>query len=73
MIAHAGVLDALAAAVRDALEVEMTSRAADGQPPLPRAAKEALADAVLNLDKAADVHGMLRLGAPMMAARLAGE
>jgi 2-methylcitrate dehydratase PrpD len=33
----------------------------------------ALADAVLNLDKAADVHAMLRLGAPMMAARLAGE
>jgi hypothetical protein len=32
-----------------------------------------LADAVLNLDKAADVNGMLRLGAPMMAARLAGE
>ncbi|MBR0651924.1 MmgE/PrpD family protein [Roseomonas terrae] len=32
-----------------------------------------LADAVINLDKAADVHGMLRLGAPMMAARLAGE
>lgn len=32
-----------------------------------------LADAVLNLDKAPDVHGMMRLGAPMMAARLAGE
>lgn len=32
-----------------------------------------LADAVLNLDKAADVHGMLRLWAPIMAARLAGE
>jgi 2-methylcitrate dehydratase PrpD len=32
-----------------------------------------LADAVLNLDKAGDVHAMMRLGAPMMAARLAGE
>ena len=32
-----------------------------------------LADAVIGLDRAADVHGMLRLGAPMMAARLAGE
>lgn len=32
-----------------------------------------LADAVIGLDRAADVNGMLRLGAPMMAARLAGE
>lgn len=32
-----------------------------------------LADAVLNLERAADVNGMMRLGAPMMAARLAGE
>ena len=32
-----------------------------------------LADAVLGLDKAADVNAMMRLGAPMMAARLAGE
>ena len=32
-----------------------------------------LADAVLALDKAADVNGMMRLGAPMTAARLAGE
>jgi 2-methylcitrate dehydratase PrpD len=32
-----------------------------------------LADAVVGLDRAADVHGMMRLGAPMMAARLAGE
>ncbi len=32
-----------------------------------------LADAVLGLDKAADVHGLLRLGTPMVAARLAGE
>ncbi|SDB49021.1 MmgE/PrpD family protein [Belnapia rosea] len=32
-----------------------------------------LADAVITLDRAADVNGMLRLGAPMMAARLAGE
>ncbi len=59
MIAHTGVLDALAAAVRDALEVEMTSRAADGEPPLPRAAKEALADAVLRRQfEAMDAQGM---------------
>ncbi len=32
-----------------------------------------LADAVLNLDRAGDVNAMMRLGAPMMAARLAGE
>jgi 2-methylcitrate dehydratase PrpD len=32
-----------------------------------------LADAVINLDKAPDVNAMMRLGAPMMAARLAGE
>lgn len=32
-----------------------------------------LADAVLALHRAPDVHGMLRLGAPMVAARLAGE
>ena len=32
-----------------------------------------LADAVLNLERAGDVNGMMRLGAPMMAARLAGE
>jgi 2-methylcitrate dehydratase PrpD len=32
-----------------------------------------LADAVVGLDRAADVNGMLRLGAPMMAARLAGN
>ena len=32
-----------------------------------------LADAVLNLDKSGDVNAMMRLGAPMMAARLAGE
>ena len=32
-----------------------------------------LADAVIGLDKAADVNGLMRLGAPMMAARLAGE
>jgi 2-methylcitrate dehydratase PrpD len=32
-----------------------------------------LADAVIGLDRATDVNGMLRLGAPMMAARLAGE
>lgn len=32
-----------------------------------------LADAVLGLERAADVNGMMRLGAPMMAARLAGE
>lgn len=32
-----------------------------------------LADAVLNLSKAPDVNAMMRLGAPMMAARLAGE
>lgn len=32
-----------------------------------------LADAVIGLDRSADVNGMLRLGAPMMAARLAGE
>ncbi|MFN6121698.1 MAG: CpaF family protein [Actinomycetes bacterium] len=59
MIAHTGVLDALVAAVHDALEVEMTSRAADGQPPLPRAAKEALADAVLRRQfEAMDAQGM---------------
>lgn len=32
-----------------------------------------LADAVLGLEQAPDVGGMMRLGAPMMAARLAGE
>ncbi|MEN0072900.1 MAG: MmgE/PrpD family protein [Paracraurococcus sp.] len=32
-----------------------------------------LADAVIGLEKAADVNGLMRLGAPMMAARLAGE
>jgi 2-methylcitrate dehydratase PrpD len=32
-----------------------------------------LADAVLALDRAADVNGLMRLGAPIMAARLAGE
>jgi len=32
-----------------------------------------LADAVLALDRAPDVNGLMRLGAPMMAARLAGE
>ncbi len=32
-----------------------------------------LADAVLGLDRAADVNGMMRLGAPLLAARLAGE
>jgi 2-methylcitrate dehydratase PrpD len=32
-----------------------------------------LADAVLSLDGAPDVNGLMRLGAPMMAARLAGE
>lgn len=32
-----------------------------------------LADAVLGLDCAADVNAMMRLGAPLMAARLAGE
>jgi 2-methylcitrate dehydratase PrpD len=32
-----------------------------------------LADAVVGLDRAADVHAMMRLGAPLMAARLAGE
>ena len=32
-----------------------------------------LADAVIGLERAADVNGMMRLGAPMMAARLAGE
>lgn len=32
-----------------------------------------LADAVLALDRAPDVNGLLRLGAPMTAARLAGE
>ncbi|MBX6374453.1 MAG: MmgE/PrpD family protein [Acetobacteraceae bacterium] len=32
-----------------------------------------LADAVLGLERAADVNGMMRLGAPLMAARLAGE
>ncbi|MBX9700938.1 MAG: MmgE/PrpD family protein, partial [Acetobacteraceae bacterium] len=32
-----------------------------------------LADAVIGLDRAADVNGLMRLGAPVMAARLAGE
>jgi len=32
-----------------------------------------LADAVLALDAAPEIHGLLRLGAPVMAARLAGE
>jgi 2-methylcitrate dehydratase PrpD len=32
-----------------------------------------LADAVLGLDRAPDVNGLMRLGAPMVAARLAGE
>jgi 2-methylcitrate dehydratase PrpD len=32
-----------------------------------------LADAVVGLDRAGDVNGLMRLGAPMMAARLAGE
>jgi 2-methylcitrate dehydratase PrpD len=32
-----------------------------------------LADAVLGLDRAADVNALMRLGAPLMAARLAGE
>jgi 2-methylcitrate dehydratase PrpD len=32
-----------------------------------------LADAVLSLDRAPDVNGLMRLGAPMLAARLAGE
>ncbi|MBY0338528.1 MAG: MmgE/PrpD family protein [Acetobacteraceae bacterium] len=32
-----------------------------------------LADAIVTLAGAADVHGMMRLGAPLMAARLAGE
>jgi 2-methylcitrate dehydratase PrpD len=32
-----------------------------------------LADAVLNLERMADVNGMMRLAAPIMAARLAGE
>jgi 2-methylcitrate dehydratase PrpD len=32
-----------------------------------------LADAVIGLDKAGDVNGLMRLGAPIMAARLAGE
>jgi 2-methylcitrate dehydratase PrpD len=32
-----------------------------------------LADAVLSLDRAADVNALMRLGAPLMAARLAGE
>ncbi|MDO9708628.1 MmgE/PrpD family protein [Paracraurococcus lichenis] len=32
-----------------------------------------LADAAVNLDRAGDVNGLMRLGAPMMAARLAGE
>lgn len=59
MIANPSVLDSLSAAVRDALEIEMTSRAADGQPPLPRAAKEALADAVLRRQfEAMDAQGM---------------
>lgn len=32
-----------------------------------------LADAVLSLDRAPDVNGLMRLGAPLMAARLAGN
>jgi hypothetical protein len=32
-----------------------------------------LADAVVGLDRAADVGTLMRLGAPMLAARLAGE
>jgi hypothetical protein len=32
-----------------------------------------LTDAVITLDRAPDVNGVMRLGAPMMAARLAGE
>ena len=32
-----------------------------------------LADAVLGLDRAPDVNGLMRLGAPMVPARLAGE
>jgi hypothetical protein len=32
-----------------------------------------LADAVIGLDKAPDVNALMRLGAPLMAARLAGE
>ena len=32
-----------------------------------------LADAVIGLDRAPDVNGLMRLGAPIMAARLAGE
>jgi 2-methylcitrate dehydratase PrpD len=32
-----------------------------------------LADAVIGLDRAPDVNGLMRLGAPMVAARLAGE
>ena len=32
-----------------------------------------LADAVIGLERSADVNGLMRLGAPMMAARLAGE
>ena len=32
-----------------------------------------LADAVLGLDSAPDVNWLMRLGAPMVAARLAGE
>ena len=60
MSANPSVLDALSSAVRDALEVEMTSRAAEGQPPLPRAAKEALADAVLRRQfEAMDAQGMV--------------
>jgi 2-methylcitrate dehydratase PrpD len=32
-----------------------------------------LADAVVGLDRAPDVNGLMRLGAPMLPARLAGE
>ena len=32
-----------------------------------------LADAVIGLDRAPDINGLTRLGAPMVAARLAGE
>jgi 2-methylcitrate dehydratase PrpD len=32
-----------------------------------------LADAVIGLDRAPDVNALMRLGAPIMAARLAGE
>jgi len=40
---------------------------------LGRERAEQLADAVIGLDKAPDVNALMRLGAPMMAARLAGE